>query len=99
MQRIHNSAARMIIKIRRITTSLLISSSFIGSPSRITLIVKLNWTNKCLNSLAPDYLTNLFRFQDTKHYLRSSTAPVLYVPKTKLKYYSDWAFAVAASKL
>ena len=54
---------------------------------------------KCLNGLAPIYLSELLRYRDSPRLLRSSSQDFLAVPRSRLKTCGDRAFSVVAPKL
>ena len=54
---------------------------------------------KCLNGLAPIYLSELLRYSYSSRLLRSSSQNCLVVPRSSLKMYCDRAFSVVAPKL
>ena len=54
---------------------------------------------KCLNGLAPIYLSELLRYSNSPRLLRSSSQNFLAVPRTRLKTYGDRASSVVARKL
>ena len=54
---------------------------------------------KCLNGLAPTYLSELLRYTNGPRLLRSSSQNFLAVPRTRLKTYGDRAFSAAAPRL
>ena len=54
---------------------------------------------KCLNGLAPTYLSELLRYSDSPRLLRSSSQNFLAVPRSRLKTYGDKAFSVVAPRL
>ena len=54
---------------------------------------------KCLNGLAPTYLSELLRYTNGPRSLRSSSQNFLAVPRTRLKMYGDKAFSAAAPRL
>ena len=54
---------------------------------------------KCLNSLAPSYLSNLLRPYVPTRSLRSTGQGLLCVPKTRLSTFGDRAFASFAPRL
>ena len=54
---------------------------------------------KCLNGLAPTYLSDLLRHTNGPRLLRSSSQNFLTVPRTRLKAYGDTAFSAAAHRL
>jgi hypothetical protein len=53
-------------------------------------------TYKALNSLAPPYLADLLHHHAPSRFLRSSSANLLQVPRTKRRTWGDRAFSVAA---
>ena len=55
--------------------------------------------HKCLNGLAPIYLSELLRCSNSPRLLRSSSQNFLTVPRSRLKKYGDRAFSVVAPKL
>ena len=54
---------------------------------------------KCLNGLAPIYLSELLRYSNSPRLLRSSSQNFLAVPGSRLKTYGDRAFSVVAPKV
>ena len=54
---------------------------------------------KCLNGLAPIYLSELLHHSNSPRLLRSSSQKFLAVPRSRLKTYGDRAFYVVAPKL
>ena len=54
---------------------------------------------KCLNGLAPTYLSELLRYTNGPRLLRSSSQNFLAVPRTRLKTYGDRALSAAAPRL
>ena len=54
---------------------------------------------KCLNDLAPTYLSELLSYTNGPRLLRSSSQNFLAVPRTRLKTYGDRAFSTAAPRL
>ena len=54
---------------------------------------------KCLNGLAPTYLSDLLHYHNSPRLLRSSFQNLLAVPKSRLKTYGDRAFSVVAPRL
>ena len=48
---------------------------------------------KCLNDLAPTYLSDLIQKNTTSRNLRSSNDKSIFIPRTKLKTYGDRAFS------
>ena len=54
---------------------------------------------KCLNGLAPIYLSELLRYRNSPRLLHSSSQDFLAVPRSRLKTYGDRAFSLVAPKL
>ena len=54
---------------------------------------------KCLNGLAPTYLSELLRYSNSPRILRSSSQNFLAVPRSRLKTYGDRAFSAVAPRL
>jgi hypothetical protein len=100
LQRIQNSAARIITRTKKNDhiTPHLMDLHWLPITKRIEFKI-LTLVYKCLNNLAPSYLCSLVKVQHPVRTLRSSVAPTLVVPKSKLKSYGDRAFENAAPKL
>ncbi len=54
---------------------------------------------KALNGQAPSYISDLISFKSTSKPFRSANKALLYVPRSRLKFKGDRAFAVAAPRL
>ena len=63
--------------------------------SRVILLL----VYKCLNGLAPIYLSELLSYRNSPRLLRSSSQDFLAVPRSRLKTSGDRAFSVVAPKL
>jgi hypothetical protein len=100
LQRIQNSAARIITRTKKNDhiTPHLMDLHWLPITKRIEFKI-LTLVYQCLNNLAPSYLCSLVKVQHPVRTLRSSVAPTLVVPKSKLKSYGDRAFENAAPKL
>ena len=100
LQRIQNSAARIITKCKKSEhiTPILKQLHWLPIQQRIKFKI-LTITYKCLHGLAPDYLVNLLTPYIPPRDLRSSSAMHLVIPKTKLCGYGDRAFAKCAPLL
>ena len=98
LQRVHNIAARIVTR---------------SNPDHITPVLKeLHWlrikfrvrfkilllTYKCLNNLAPEYLTDLVVPRCSERPKRQSTLSKLKLPVSRLKSYGDRSFSFAAPK-
>ena len=96
LQRILNIAARIVSRTNppHITTLL---KKLHWLPIRVRICYKvLLMTYKCLNNLAPMYLTNLLVPYCPVRTLRSSDQCRLKTPDTRLKSYGDRSFSFAA---
>ena len=100
LQRVHNTAARILTLTRKYDhiTPILESLHWLPVQSRITFKL-LTLTYRCLNGLAPSYLSELLYPYTPARSLRSSNLLLLTIPKTKTKGYGDRAFQNAAPKL
>ena len=65
---------------------------------RIKYKVLLN-TYKCMNNLAPTYLSSLLSTYEPSRQLRSSTKQLLNVPRCKLRTYGENAYCSYAPRL
>ena len=97
LQRIQNSAARLITGQRRSEhiTPTLKALHWLPIRSRITYKIALI-TYKSLHGNGPKYLSEQLVWKDTPRTLRSSSEKLLKVPKTKLKSAGDRSFNYAA---
>jgi hypothetical protein len=100
LQRIQNSAARIISRSKKYDhiTPHLTRLHWLPVTQRIVFKI-LTLTYRCLNNLAPTYLSDLLTPYKPTRTLRSCSTQSLVVPKSRLKNYGDRAFAVAAPKL
>ncbi|KAI2648195.1 putative RNA-directed DNA polymerase from transposon BS [Labeo rohita] len=99
LQMVQNAAARLLTGVRKHEhiTSVLRSLHWLPVRFRIDFKV-LMLVFKCLNGLAPSYLSDLCEYHPERT-LRSANQSLLTVPKSKLKSRGDRAFAIAAPKL
>jgi len=102
LQRVQNSAARMILSAGRQTDAvpLLVSLHWLPVKKRIKFKILL-LVYKCLNGIGPLYLTELlfpYSNSDIRKCLRSSSLDNLHVPQTNNKY-GDRSFAVCGPQL
>ena len=68
-------------------------------PIKLRIIFKiLLLTYKCLNDLAPDYLSSLVTLKNCCRPLRIQALELLDIPKTRLKTYGERSFIYAAAK-
>jgi len=102
LQRIQNAAARLCLRIPKRahvpSKSLLLQLHWLPVEFRIRFKIMLT-TFKCLNGLAPSYLTELISVRESSLHLRSVDSHLLVVPKTRTKSYGDKAFPNVAPRL
>ncbi len=100
LQMVQNAAARLLTGVRKYEhiTPVLMSLHWLPVRFRIDFKVLL-LVFKCLNGLAPPYLSDLLCEYHPERTLRSANQSLLTVPKSKLKSRGDRAFAIAAPKL
>lgn len=101
LQRVQNSAARLIVGARRSDhmTPILRDLHWLPIPARLEFKILL-LTYKCLHNQGPSYLRELLKFPNPSRILRSSMQSLLlksYRPNTL--YYGERSFAFAAPKL
>ena len=97
LQRVQNFAAKLILNRRKYdsATECLKELHWLPFNSRI-LFRLLCMSYKCVNGLAPNYLTTFFNVKKTKYALRSTTT--YHVPPTQRKSFGDRAFSVGGPK-
>ena len=97
---IQNTAARIVTLSKRFDhiTPILFKLHWLPLGYRIHFKILL-LVYKCLNGLAPTYLSELLRYTNGPRLLRSSSRNFLAQPRTKLKTYGDRAFSAATPKL
>ena len=102
LQKVQNKAARICLKVSRKQHR-----------SSISLLKELQWlpisfcieysilllTFKCLNNLAPKYLSDLLQYNRGSRQTRSSQLDLLVVPKSRTKSFGDRSFEYAAPTL
>ena len=100
LQHVQNSAARPLTGTRKQEhiTPVLKELHWLPVTVRIRFKILL-MTFKCLNLLAPRYLTDLLTAYKPSRSLRSSTKHLLVQPCCNLKTYGERAFSVAAPRL
>jgi len=93
LQYIQNSAARILMKVRKYyhITPVLHSLHWLPVSFRIDYKVLL-LTHKCTNGHAPPYLQKVITPQTSTRTLRSTNGSLLRVPNTKLRTMGDRAF-------
>ena len=100
LQRVQNKAARILSRTPKYNhiTPILKTLHWLPVKSRIDFKI-LTLTFKCLNDLAPEYLSEKINVHISARNLRSSDCLTLNVPKTNLKTYGDRSFSKAAPYL
>ena len=100
LQRIQNSAARLVSKTKKFDhiTPVLIKLHWLPIPLRITYKLLL-LVFKAQNNLGPCYLTELLTPYAPSRQLRSSSKALLQPKKSKLVHYGDRSFSVLAPSL
>ena len=100
LQYIQNSAARILMRVRKFDHITPILESLHWLPVELRIQYKISLlTHQCLHGNAPAYLKELLVPQTSSRTLRSSTANLLRVPRTKLCSIGDRAFCSAAPSL
>ena len=100
LQRVHNSAARLVAGTRRREhiTPTLHSLHWLPVPYRVQYKVLL-YTFKSLHGCAPGYICELTERQKPRRELRSGSRSLLVIPKSRTVTYGDRSFRVAAALL
>ena len=99
-QQVQNSAARLVTGTRKQEHIMPVLKEFHWLPVTVRIRFKiLLMTFKCLNLLAPRYLTDLLTAYKPARSLRSTTKHLLVQPCCNLKTYGERAFSVAAPRL
>ena len=100
LQLLQNSAARLVTLARRREHITPILRSLHWLPVHYRIVFKILFlTYKALNGLAPDYIKDLLKYNDSRRTLRSSNNRLLDEPRANLKTYGERAFSVAAPRL
>jgi len=100
LQRIKNSAARMVTNTRKYyyITSIIQKLHWLPDGQRIHFKNLLR-TYKSINDVVPEYLCKLMSIRKSSRKLRSSSLILLQVAVFRLKSYGDCAFSAAATTL
>ena len=100
LQRAQNSAARLITRTKKYDhiTPVLQQLHWLPVTYRIQFKILLI-TYKALHDLAPQYISDLIKQNNTCRTLRSSNKQLLSVPKTRLKSYGDRSFSHSSPSL
>lgn len=100
LQRIQNTAARLVTKTSKYDSISLILSNLHWLPVSKRIEYKiLLLTYKSLNNAGPKYLSDLLEVNQPCRASRSSSRGDLVVPRTSSKNYGDRAYSVCAPKL
>ena len=98
LQRIQNIAARIVCRAPRQAHVTPLLAQLHWLPVKMRIIFKiLLLTYRCLNNLAPSYLTELVVPYVPARSLRSADMALLEVPKFRFKTYGDRSFQAAAA--
>ena len=100
LQYVQNCAARLVTRTRSSEhiTPVLRRLHWLPVRQRITYKILL-LTYKALNGMAAKYIADLLQPYTPTRQLRSSSKNLLVTPKSKLKFYGDRSFQVAAPRL
>ena len=100
LQRVHNVAARIVVRASRYghITSILGTLHWLPVRYRIEIKVIL-MTFKALHLLVPSYIADLLQFYEPCRTLRSSSDSLWTVCCAHLRYYDHRAFCTTASRL
>ena len=100
LQRVHNTAARILTRTQTFDHITPVLKDLHWLPVKQRIIFKIvTLTYRCLNDLAPRYLSDLLKPYSPTRSLRSSDTNLLKVPKTRTKCYGDRAFMNAAPRI
>jgi hypothetical protein len=100
LQRVQNLAARIVTRSGKYCSATSLLKTLHWLPVRYRIQYKiLLLTYKCLNGVAPAYLTELLSLSTPTRTLRSSNQLLLQVPRTRLVSAGDRAFVKAAPTL
>ena len=100
LRSIQNTAARIVTLSKQFDhiTPIVFKLHWLPLNYRIHFMILL-LVFKCLNGLAPIYLSELLCYSNSPRLLRSSSKNFLAVPRSRLKTYGDRAFSIVAPKL
>ena len=100
LQRVLNTAARVVMRVRKYDhiTPALKDLHWLPVQQRIQFKVLL-LVFKCLNGLAPSYLSSLLKYYTPTRHLRSAAKKNLVEPSLGLKTFGDRAFSKIAPRL
>ena len=96
LQKIQNSAARLISGTKKHDHIVTVLKVSIGFPVKARIEYKiLLFTYKTLCGCCPLFLANLISFHDSSYYLRSKSLKLLRQPRSRSKFYGDRTFSYA----
>ena len=96
LQKIQNSAARLITRTRKFDFITLVLRNLHWLPIEKRIIFKINvLTFRAMHGTAPQYLADLLRIHTPSRILRSSSKTLLSVVRPRLDSYGSRAFSVA----
>jgi hypothetical protein len=100
LQRVQNSAARLIMGVsrRESITPVLRSLHWLPVCQRIELKIAVQ-VFRCLVGLAPQYLSALISLRDAGRESRSSFQLLFFSPRSHMKSFGDRAFSVASPRI
>ncbi|KAK6191070.1 hypothetical protein SNE40_002818 [Patella caerulea] len=100
LQRIQNFTAKLILGVSYDHSSTAALNELHILPIEARCQFKLLvLVYKCINNIAPSYLTELLQFQTSSYNTRSSSQNMLLIPKTKYKTFADRSFSVMGPRL
>ncbi len=100
LQRVQNTAARLITKTRRYEHITPVLSSLHWLPVKFRPMYKiLLYTFKALHGRAPEYIKDLVTRYETRRTLRSQSHTTLTVPRVRTKTYGERRFDIASTKI
>jgi len=100
LQRVQNAAARLILRVKKSDNIKQHLKSLGWLPVKHRILFKTAvLTYRCLNGLAPPYLSSLISPVQNSRVLRSSSSGTLHVPRTFKVTLGDRSFAKAAPTL
>ena len=100
LQLLQKSAARRVTLTKRQEQITPILRNLHWLPVHYRIVFKmLLLTYKALNGLAPDYIKDLLRYNDSRRALRSSNNRLLDEPRVILKMYGERTFSILAPRL
>ncbi len=100
LQYIQNSAARILMRVRKYDHITPILKSLHWLPVSFRIVYKVSlFTHQCIHGDAPSYLKELLTPQSSNRMLRSASSYLLKTPRTKLRTMGDRAFCSSALSL